>query len=54
MGTGAFGRNHLRVYRELEAAQPQLVQLVALVDPITDRRSSFASTYNIPAFASVT
>ena len=53
MGTGAFGRNHLRVYRELEAAQPQLVQLVALVDPITERRSSFASTYNIPAFASV-
>jgi len=54
VGTGAFGRNHLRVYRELEIAQPQLVQLVALVDPITDRRSSFASTYNIPAFASVT
>jgi len=53
VGTGAFGRNHLRVYRELEAAQPQLVQLVALVDPITERRSSFASTYNIPAFASV-
>ena len=53
VGTGAFGRNHLRVYRELEAAQPQLVQLVALVDPLTERRSSFASTYNIPAFASV-
>ena len=53
MGTGAFGRNHLRVYRELEAAQPQLVQLVALVDPVTERRNSFASTYNIPAFASV-
>ena len=53
VGTGAFGRNHLRVYRELEVAQPQLVQLVALVDPVTERRSSFASTYNIPAFASV-
>jgi predicted dehydrogenase len=53
VGTGAFGRNHLRVYRELEVAQPQLVQLIALVDPITERRSSFASTYNIPAFASV-
>jgi predicted dehydrogenase len=53
VGTGAFGRNHLRVYRELEIAQPQLVQLVALVDPLTERRSSFASTYNIPAFASV-
>jgi predicted dehydrogenase len=54
VGTGAFGRNHLRVYRELEIAQPQLVQLVALVDPITERCSSFASTYNIPAFATVT
>jgi predicted dehydrogenase len=53
VGTGAFGRNHLRVYRELEVAQPQLVQLVALVDPLTERRASFASTYNIPAFASV-
>ena len=53
VGTGAFGRNHLRVYRELEVAQPQLVQLVALVDPVTERRSSFASTYNIPGFASV-
>jgi predicted dehydrogenase len=54
VGTGAFGRNHLRVYRELELAHPQLVQLVALVDPSTERRSSFASTYNIPAFATVT
>jgi predicted dehydrogenase len=53
VGTGAFGRNHLRVYRELEVAQPQLVQLVALVDPVTERRSSFASTYNIPGFASL-
>ena len=54
VGTGAFGRNHLRVYRELELAHPQLVQLVALVDPIAERRSTFASTYNIPAFSSVT
>jgi predicted dehydrogenase len=53
VGTGAFGRNHLRVYRELEVAQPQLVQLVALVDPLAERRTSFAATYNIPAFASV-
>ena len=53
VGTGAFGRNHLRVYRELELAQPTLVQLVALVDPINERRSSFAATYNIPAFATV-
>jgi predicted dehydrogenase len=53
VGTGAFGRNHLRVYRELEVAHPQLVQLVALVDPLAERRASLATTYNIPAFASV-
>jgi predicted dehydrogenase len=54
IGAGAFGRNHLRVYRELEVAQPHLVQLVAIVEPVADRRSSFASTYNIPAFATIT
>ena len=53
MGTGAFGRNHLRVYRELEVAQPQLIQLVALVDPLPERRSLYSSTCNLPAFASV-
>jgi predicted dehydrogenase len=53
VGTGAFGRNHLRVYRELELAHPGLVQLVGLVDPITERRSSFGSAYNIPTFATV-
>jgi predicted dehydrogenase len=54
VGTGAFGRNHLRVYRELELAHPHLVQLAALVDPLVERRASLASTYNLPAFASVT
>ena len=54
VGTGAFGRNHLRVYRELELAHPHLVQLAALVDPLVERRESFSATYNIPAFASVT
>jgi len=53
VGTGAFGRNHLRVYRELELAHPDLVQLVALVDPVAERRSTYAATYNIPAFADV-
>ena len=53
VGTGAFGRNHLRVYRELEVAHPQLIKLVALVDPLTERRTTYSATYNIPAFASV-
>jgi predicted dehydrogenase len=53
IGAGAFGRNHLRVYRELELAHPHLVHLAALVEPDPARRDHFASTYNIAAFASV-
>ncbi len=53
IGTGAFGRNHLRVYRELEAAHPELVHLAALVEPDAARRDTLAAQYNIPAFASV-
>jgi predicted dehydrogenase len=53
IGTGAFGRNHLRVYRELEAAHPDLVQLAALVEPDPARREPLAAQYNVPAFASV-
>jgi predicted dehydrogenase len=53
VGTGAFGRNHLRVYRELETAHPDLVQLAALVEPDEPRRLDFAAQYNIPAFAAV-
>jgi predicted dehydrogenase len=54
IGTGAFGRNHLRVYRELEAAHPGLVQLAALVEPDPTRRQDLATLYHIPGFASVT
>jgi predicted dehydrogenase len=58
IGTGAFGRNHLRVYRELELAHPgplesAPVQLAALVDSDAQRRNDFAQQYNIPAFATV-
>src|ERR1700753_4052987 len=53
IGTGAFGRNHLRVYRELEQAHPALVQLVALVDADETRRRDYAAEYGIPAFATV-
>jgi predicted dehydrogenase len=52
IGAGAFGRNHLRVYRELEAAHPGEVELAALVEPDPARRSELASLYNIAAFAS--
>ncbi len=53
IGAGAFGRNHLRVYRELELAHPNLVQLVALVEPDEARRHEYATLYNIPTFPSV-
>jgi predicted dehydrogenase len=51
-GAGAFGRNHLRVYRELETAG-QGVALVAAVDPDATRAAEAAAKYSIPVFASV-
>ncbi len=52
IGAGAFGRNHLRVYRELElAGEP--VRLTAVVDANPQVRAEAAAKYNIPAFATV-
>jgi predicted dehydrogenase len=51
-GAGAFGRNHLRVYRELEAAGVG-VALVAAVEPDQTRAAETQSNYAIPVFASV-
>ncbi len=51
-GAGAFGRNHLRVYRELESAG-QGVALVAAVEPDADRAAAVAEKYAIPVFSSV-
>jgi predicted dehydrogenase len=53
IGTGAFGRNHLRVYRELEKAHAELVQLVAFVELDEQRRLEYATQYDIPAFETV-
>ncbi|MGD0734452.1 MAG: Gfo/Idh/MocA family oxidoreductase [Terracidiphilus sp.] len=51
-GAGAFGRNHLRVYRELETAGLG-VALVAAVEPDAARAAEAAAQYSIPVFASV-
>ena len=51
-GAGAFGRNHLRVLRELEAAG-QAVTLVAAVEPNAERAAEVAAQYAIPVFVSV-
>ncbi|AFL86367.1 putative dehydrogenase [Terriglobus roseus DSM 18391] len=50
VGAGAFGRNHLRVYRALEADG---VRLAACIDPSEAARSAIAADYGIPVFASV-
>jgi len=56
-GAGAFGKNHLRVYRELETAGPDAagvaVALVAAVEPDPARAADIASRYAIPVFAAV-
>ncbi len=52
IGTGVFGRNHLRVYREL-ARGGHGVQLAAVVDPSADARAAATAEYGIPAFATV-
>jgi predicted dehydrogenase len=49
-GAGAFGRNHLRVYRELEAAGLG-VALVAAVEPDAERAAEIAAKYAIPVFS---
>lgn len=52
VGAGAFGRNHLRVYRELEQAGAP-VELAAVVDPKEATRSAATAKYAIPGFASI-
>jgi predicted dehydrogenase len=51
-GAGAFGRNHLRVYRELETAGLG-VALVAAIEPDAARAAEAAAQYAIPVFATV-
>jgi len=51
-GAGAFGRNHLRVVRELETAG-EGVALVAAVEPDATRAEEAAKQYGIPHFKSV-
>ncbi len=52
VGAGAFGRNHLRVYRELEEAAAG-VSLVAVVDRDEAVREAARTRYGIAAFADV-
>jgi predicted dehydrogenase len=51
IGVGAFGRNHARVYRQLQQAGS--VRLVGVVDPDTARADAVAREFGCRAFGSV-
>jgi predicted dehydrogenase len=51
IGVGAFGRNHARVYRQLQQAGS--VRLVGVVDPNTARADAIAREFECKAFGSV-
>lgn len=52
VGVGVFGRNHARVYKELEE-QGQPVRLLGVVDPDVSRADAVAREFNCKAFGSV-
>jgi predicted dehydrogenase len=52
VGAGAFGRNHLRVYRELEQAG-QAVQLVAVVDRDPVVAAEASQKFGVPGFETI-
>jgi predicted dehydrogenase len=52
VGAGAFGRNHLRVYRELEQAGEQ-IQLAGVVDSNPAVAADAAQKFGIPGFETV-
>ena len=51
IGVGAFGRNHVRVYQQLQQAGS--VRLVGVVDPDTARADAVAREFGCKAFGSV-
>ena len=51
VGAGAFGRNHLRIYRELERAGAP-VRLVAAVEPNPAARERASADFGVAVFAS--
>jgi predicted dehydrogenase len=52
VGVGVFGRNHARVYKELEL-QGEAVHLLGVVDPDTTRADAVAREFGCKAFGSV-
>ena len=52
IGAGAFGRNHLRVYRDLQQ-RGQAVRLAAVVDTDTSRASALSEEWGAPVYLSL-
>src|ERR1700756_1928464 len=52
VGVGVFGRNHARVYKELEQ-QGEAVRLLGVVDPNAARADAVAREFGCEAFGSV-
>ncbi len=52
VGVGVFGRNHARIYRELEL-QGEPVRLLGVVDPDVNRADAVAREFECKAFGSV-
>jgi predicted dehydrogenase len=52
VGAGVFGRNHLRVYRELEQAGCA-VELAAVVDPDAGARAKAEGEFGVRGFATI-
>ena len=53
VGTGAFGRNHARVYRELAADPANAVEFLGVVDTDFSRAKSVAAEFGTEAFGTV-
>ena len=51
-GAGAFGRNHLRVYRELER-EGNAVKLSAIIEPDAARSAALQKEWAVPVYSSV-
>ncbi len=52
VGAGVFGRNHLRVYRELERAG-STVELAAVIDPNEKARAKAEADFGVRGFATI-
>ena len=52
IGAGAFGCNHLRVYRDLQQ-HGRPVRLAAIVEPVPSRSAALAQKWTVPVYPSI-